>query len=188
MAVFCREEPLNVTYDLGAAELDIEGRVLVTEYPEFILFNIYFPNGKRDQERLNYKMYFYDVFLDYADSLKAEGKKLIICGDFNTAHKEIDLARPKANETVSGFLPMEREWIDKFIAHGYVDTFRRFNQEPGQYTWWDFKSGARARNVGWRLDYFFVSENMLPAVAEAFIMPDVMGSDHCPVGIVIKTS
>ena len=188
VAVFCREEPLNVTYDLGAAELDIEGRVLVTEYPEFVLFNIYFPNGKRDQERLNYKMYFYDVFLDYADSLKAEGKKLIICGDFNTAHKEIDLARPKANETVSGFLPMEREWIDKFITHGYVDTFRWFNQERGQYTWWDFKSGARARNVGWRLDYFFVSENMLPAMAEAFIMPDVMGSDHCPVGIVIKTA
>ena len=188
VAVFCKEEPLNVAYDFGAVVLDLEGRVLVTEYPEFVLFNIYFPNGKRDQERLNYKMYFYDVFLDYADSLKAEGRKLIICGDFNTAHKEIDLARPKANETVSGFLPMEREWIDKFITHGYVDTFRRFNQEPGQYTWWDFKSGARARNVGWRLDYFFVSENMLPAMAEAFIMPDVMGSDHCPVGIVIKTA
>ena len=131
-------------------------------------------------------MTFYDVFLKYADALKAAGKKLVICGDVNTAHKEIDLARPKENSKVSGFLPEERAWIDKFVAHGYVDTFRQFHQEPDQYTWWDLKSGARERNVGWRIDYFFVSENLLPSVTDAFILPEVMGSDHCPIGITLK--
>lgn len=186
VATFSKEQPVMVQYDFGPGGIEIEGRVLMTEYPEFTLFGIYFPNGKKDRERLDYKMAFYDGFLDYADSLKAGGKKLVVCGDFNTAHKEIDLARPKDNGKVSGFLPAEREWIDKFIAHGYVDTFRRFNREPGQYTWWDMKTGARTRNVGWRLDYFFVSDNLLPALKEAFIMPDVTGSDHCPVGIVLK--
>ena len=188
VAIFTREEPLQVNYDFGNINLDIEGRVLITEYRDFLLFNIYYPNGKRDQERLDYKMRFYDVFLDFADGLKAKGKKLVFCGDFNTAHKEIDLARPRENEKISGFLPEERAWIDRFIAHGYVDTFRQFHQEPGQYTWWDMKSGARARNVGWRLDYFFVSDNLLPAVDDAFILSDVMGSDHCPVGIVLQTN
>jgi exodeoxyribonuclease-3 len=185
-AVFTREEPREVRYDFGAAGLDIEGRVIIAEYPAFTLFNVYFPNGKSGPERLKYKMDFYEVFLKYADALKDAGKKLVICGDVNTAHREIDLARPKANSTVSGFLPEERAWIDKFISHGYADTFRRFNQEPDQYTWWDLKSGARARNVGWRIDYFFVSENLLPALTGAFIQPGVMGSDHCPIGITLK--
>ena len=187
VAVFTREEPLDIRYGFGVAEFDTEGRTIIAEYPGFVLINIYFPNGKKDETRLKYKMDFYDVFLDFADNLKTKGKRLVICGDFNTAHREIDLARPKANENVSGFLPEERAWIDKFIAHGYVDAFRQFNEEPNQYTWWDYKSGARERNVGWRLDYFFVSDNLLPSVAEAFIMPDVTGSDHCPVGIVLKT-
>jgi exodeoxyribonuclease-3 len=186
VAVFSKEEPLEIRYDLGAGGFDIEGRVILAEYPAFTLFNIYFPNGKSGPERLHYKMAFYDVFLKYTDSLKAQGKKLVICGDVNTAHREIDLARPKENSKVSGFLPEERAWIDKFISHGYVDTFRHFNKEPNQYTWWDLKSGARARNVGWRIDYFFVSENMLPSLTGAFIMPDVMGSDHCPIGITLK--
>lgn len=185
-AVFTRDEPGDVRYDFGAAGLDLEGRVIIAEYPAFTLFNVYFPNGKSGPVRLKYKMDFYDVFLTYADSFKAAGKKLIICGDVNTAHKEIDLARPKENSKVSGFLPEERAWIDKFVSHGYVDTFRRFNQEPDQYTWWDLKSGARARNVGWRIDYFFVSENLLPSLTGAFILPEVMGSDHCPIGITLK--
>jgi exodeoxyribonuclease-3 len=168
VAVFTREKPLDIRYDFGDSKLDLEGRVIIAEYPEFTLFNVYFPNGKQGPERLGYKM--------------------VICGDVNTAHKEIDLARPKENSKVSGFLPEERAWIDKFIAHGYVDTFRWFNQEPDQYTWWDLKSGARARNVGWRIDYFFVSENLLPAITNAFIMPDVTGSDHCPIGITLKTN
>ena len=133
-------------------------------------------------------MAFYDVFLDHADTLRQSSKRVIVCGDVNTAHREIDLARPKENSKVSGFLPMERQWIDKFISHGYTDTFRQFNQEPGQYSWWDMKSGARARNVGWRIDYFFVSKDLLPWLTGAFIMPDVIGSDHCPVGITLKVS
>ncbi|MDD5126529.1 MAG: exodeoxyribonuclease III [Dehalococcoidales bacterium] len=182
---FTREKPLSVRYDFGAAAIEIEGRVLITEHPGFWLLNIYFPNGKKDAIRLKYKMDFYEAFLNFADSMKAAGEKLVICGDFNTAHQEIDLARPKENSKISGFLPEERAWLDKFISHGYVDTFRRFHPEPAQYSWWDLKSGARARNVGWRIDYFFVSENLLPAVKDAFILPEVMGSDHCPVGLVL---
>lgn len=188
VVIFTREKPVGVSYDFGVADLEIEGRVVSTEYPGFILVNIYFPNGKKDKSRLRYKMDFYEVFLRFIDSLKAEGKKLVICGDFNTAHKEMDLARPKENEKVSGFLPVERAWIDKFIAHGYIDTFRHFHKEPNQYTWWDMKTRARERNIGWRLDYFFVSENLLLSVSRAFIMSEVMGSDHCPVGIILKTA
>lgn len=186
VAIYTREKPGNIGYDLGDNRLDIEGRVIVAGYPGFTLLNVYFPNGKRGDERLSYKMAFYDAFLDYADGLRKQGKKLVICGDVNTAHREIDLARPKDNATVSGFLPIEREWIDKFISHGYVDTFRVFNQEPEQYTWWDLKSGARARNVGWRIDYYYVSEDLLPSLTGAFIMSNVMGSDHCPIGITLN--
>jgi exodeoxyribonuclease-3 len=188
VAVFTREEPLNIRYDFDKSEIELEGRVIVAEYPAFVLMDIYFPNGKKDRERLDYKMIFYELFLQYADTLKDSGKKLVICGDLNTAHNEIDLARPKENSKISGFLPEERAWIDKFVSHGYVDTFRYFNKEPNQYTWWDMKSGARERNVGWRLDYFFVSENLLPSIKQAFIMPEVMGSDHCPVGITLEIS
>lgn len=186
VATFTKSEPVNVKYAFDGALLDLEGRAIVTEYADFILMNIYFPNGKMGPERLKYKMDFYDAFLEYADSLKAKGSKLIICGDVNTAHKAIDIARPKENERVSGFLPEERAWIDKFISHGYVDTFRHFSKEPEQYTWWDLKTRARERNVGWRIDYFFVSENLLPAVSKAFIMSEVTGSDHCPIGMVLR--
>ena len=187
VATFTREKPLRVLNDFGVQDFDIEGRVIISEYPQFILFNVYFPNGKKDESRLRYKMDFYDFFLDFVESLRQKGGKLIICGDFNTAHKEIDLARPKENENVSGFLPIERAWMDKLVAHGYIDTFRHFNKEPNQYTWWDLKSRARERNVGWRIDYFFVTENLLGSVSKAFIMPEVMGSDHCPIGIILKT-
>jgi exodeoxyribonuclease-3 len=186
VALYTREQPAKVSYGLGDSKLELEGRVIEAEYPDFVLFNIYYPNGKKDQERLDYKMAFYDDFLEYVDSLRTAGKKLVICGDVNTAHEEIDLARPKENSKISGFLPIEREWMDRFVSHGYVDTFRHFNKEPAQYTWWDMKSDARARNVGWRIDYFFVSEDLLPSVKDAFIMPDVMGSDHCPIGLVLE--
>jgi exodeoxyribonuclease III len=186
VAIFSKQPPVNVRQSFNSTALNLEGRVLAAEYPEFTLLNIYFPNGKQGEERLRYKMEFYDVFLNYADTLRKAGGKLIICGDVNTAHKEIDLARPKENANISGFLPIERAWMDKFVSHGYVDTFRHFNQEPKQYTWWDLKSRARERNVGWRIDYFFVTENLLQSVSSAFIMPQVMGSDHCPVGITVK--
>ncbi len=163
---------------------DSEGRVIALKINDFLLINVYFPNGGRSPERLRYKMDFYERFLKYVDSL--DNRNIVICGDVNTAHKEIDLARPKQNETVSGFLPEERAWMDKFISRGYVDTFRHFNKGPGQYSWWDYKTRSREKNVGWRIDYFFVTEKMLPRLKDAFIMSDVEGSDHCPVGIEIK--
>jgi exodeoxyribonuclease-3 len=178
-----KEKPKSVKTGLGIERFDSEGRILIAEYPAFLVFNVYFPNGKASEERLRFKMDFYDAFLEYADALKKKGKKLVICGDVNTAHKEMDLARPKENAKVSGFLPEERAWIDKLIAHGYLDTFRMFNLEPGHYTWWDLKTKARERNVGWRIDYFFVSDNLKNNVKSSFILSDVMGSDHCPIGI-----
>lgn len=186
VATFTKDEPVDVIYDFENLQSDQEGRTVITEFEEFTLMNIYFPNGKKDQDRLNYKMDFYESFLEFTKPLIDKNHKIVVCGDVNTAHREIDLAHPKANETVSGFLPVEREWIDRFLNHGFIDTFRRFNKEPDQYTWWDVKSRARERNIGWRIDYFFISENLLLYLAEAFIMPDVMGSDHCPIGIVLK--
>jgi exodeoxyribonuclease III len=187
VATFTREKPSRVEYGFGIQRFDVEGRVIISAYSDFILFNVYFPNGKKDETRLKYKMNFYEAFFDLVEPLRQEGNSLIICGDFNTAHKEIDLARPKENEKISGFLPVERAWMDKLTTHGYVDAFRHFNKEPGQYTWWDLKSRARERNVGWRIDYFFVTKNLLELVSKAFIIPEVAGSDHCPIGIVMKT-
>ena len=186
VVTYTKKKPINVKNGFGINKFDTEGRTLITEFPTFTLFNIYFPNGKKNQERLDYKLDFYDTFLGYADNLKSDGKNIVVCGDFNTAHKEIDLARPKENEKISGFLPVERAWIDTFVDHGYIDTFRHFNKEPENYSWWDFKTKARERNVGWRIDYFFVNKEFLPHVKKAFIMKDVMGSDHCPVGIDIE--
>lgn len=186
VATFTKEEPLTVHYDLGKEGFDVEGRVITTEYSNFTLLNVYFPNGKKDETRLKYKLDFYELALEFVERIKAKNNKLIICGDVNTAHKEIDLAHPKKNENISGFLPIERAWMDKLVAHGYVDTLRHFNKEANQYTWWDLRARARERNVGWRLDYVFVSESLLDSVTRAFIMSEVMGSDHCPVGIELE--
>ena len=185
VALYSKIPPRKVNTGIGIARFDAEGRFLIADYGEWVLLNIYFPNGKASAERLKYKMDFYDAFLDYVNDLKSAGKKILICGDVNTAHQEIDLARPKENAKVSGFLPEERAWIDLFISHGYVDTFRLFNQSPANYTWWDYKSRARERNVGWRIDYFFVSENFKERIRSAFIRSDIMGSDHCPVGVTL---
>jgi exodeoxyribonuclease-3 len=186
VATFTKEQPIEIKKGFGIQKFDKEGRMVITEYPSFVLFNIYFPNGKKNDERLDYKLNFYDTFLGYADNLKAEGKNIVVCGDFNTAHKEIDLTHPKANENRSGFLPIERSWIDTFVDHGYIDTFRYFNKEPNQYSWWDLKTRSRERNVGWRIDYFFINKKFLPHLKKAFILQDVTGSDHCPVGIEIE--
>lgn len=183
VATYSNVKPQDVAHGLGIEKFDNEGRILRMDYADFTLFNIYFPNGKSSEERLDYKMEFYDAFLEHLGQLKRQGRNVVICGDVNTAHKEIDLARPKPNEKISGFLPVERAWMDQWISHGYVDTLRMFNQEPGQYSWWDARGGGRSKNVGWRIDYFFVSESMKDKVTGAFIMPDVMGSDHCPIGI-----
>ena len=186
VAVFTKSTPTAVSRSLGVPAFDREGRFLMVEYPSFILMNIYFPNGKKNQERLDFKMAFYNQFLEYVDQLSAQGKSVIICGDFNTAHHEIDLARPRENEHVSGFLPIERAWLDMFVSHGYSDIFRHFYPDAKhQYTWWDLKTGARARNIGWRIDYMFANKKILPRVREAFIFPQVLGSDHCPIGIAL---
>lgn len=186
VAIYTKEIPVKIEHGFGIPKFDNEGRIIVAKYSDFTLINIYYPNGKASEERLNFKMEFYDAFLDFADNLKNKGEKLIICGDVNTAHKEIDLARPKENENTSGFLKIERDWMDKFLSHGYIDTFRLFNNEPGNYTWWDMQTRARERNVGWRIDYFFVSENLKQNVKSAFILSEVFGSDHCPVGLTIE--
>ncbi len=183
VGLFTREKPHNVRFTLDIDGFDDEHRAIVADYRDFILFNVYFPNGKASHERLEYKLKFYDLFLNLVDRVKAEGRKIVICGDINTAHKEIDLARPKQNEKISGFLPVERAWIDKLVEHGFVDTFRIFHPEGGHYSWWDLKTHSRERNVGWRIDYFFVSENLKNKVNSGFILKDVTGADHCPVGI-----
>ena len=185
VGLFTREEPKSVQKGLGIKKFDTEGRTIIADYGKFVLMDIYFPNGKMSQERLDYKMEFYDAFLDLADGLKKEGRKIVICGDVNTAHTELDIARPKENSKKSGFLPEERAWMDKFESHGYIDTFRVFEKEGGHYSYWDMRTGARERNIGWRIDYFYISENLRKNLKKAFIETDVMGSDHCPVGIEI---
>ncbi len=176
-------EPLSVIEELPESRWQGEGRLIGLETPLFYFFNVYFPNGQRDQERLDYKMGYYDAFLDYAQRLRRH-KPIVVCGDFNTAHRPIDLARPKDNEKTSGFLPIERAWLDKFEAAGYVDTFRLINgPEAVAYSWWSLRQGARARNVGWRIDYFFVSAELKDAVKGAWIEDQVLGSDHCPIGL-----
>ena len=188
VAVWSREKPVEILKDFGKPEFDVEGRALIYKHSAFTLFNIYFPNGKASPERLKFKMDFYDAFLEYVEPLRKKGQKLIICGDVNTAHNEIDIARPKENSKSSGFLPMERAWMDKFISRGYVDTFRHFHKDSVEYSYWDIKTNARARNVGWRIDYFFVTENLINRVAKSVILSDVTGSDHCPIELVINIS
>jgi exodeoxyribonuclease III len=185
VALFSKTMPVALKDSFGVKRFDDEGRIIQADFGEFLLFNVYFPNGKASPERLKYKMDFYEAFLSQMGKLLKQGKKVVICGDVNTAHREIDLARPRENADVSGFLPQEREWIDRLLAAGFVDTLRLHHPEVGQYSWWDLKSGARARNVGWRIDYFFVSQNLKPHVKDAFIQNEVQGSDHCPVGITL---
>jgi exodeoxyribonuclease III len=183
VGVYSRIEPMSVDLSLGVPRFDEEGRVIRLDFPNFTLFNVYFPNGKSGTERLLFKMDFYAAFIEYLEDLRKRTPRLIFTGDVNTAHRQIDLARPKENEKVSGFLPEERAWIDSVISRGYTDTFRFLNPDAIQYSWWDLKSRERERNVGWRIDYVFVSEEMLSSVTKAFILGDVLGSDHCPVGI-----
>lgn len=183
VATFCKEEPIHVDVGFGIEKFDMEGRVVMTEFEKFILFNVYFPNGKMNSDRLNYKLEFYNAFLSHIEKLRKKGKPIIFCGDVNTAHQEIDLARPKQNEKISGFLPVERKWIDQVVKKGYIDTLREFHKEPELYTWWDLKTRARERNVGWRIDYFFIQEELKKHLKDAYIMPEVMGSDHCPTAI-----
>ncbi len=181
-AVFSRQEPLNVMYGLDKEELDQEGRVLTLEFANFYFITAYFPNSQHGLKRLRFKQDFNKALLNYMDRL-AEKKSVVLCGDLNVAHKEIDLANPKANVKNPGFSPEERAWMDKVTGAGYIDTFRLFNQEPEQYSWWSYRFNARARNIGWRIDYFLVDPGSQDRVRSAAIHDDIPGSDHCPVSI-----
>lgn len=181
-----RPAPISVQTGMGIPEFDLEGRVIRTQHPGFTLFNVYFPNGKRDHGRLTYKLEFYATLLEICDQLHAAGERVVICGDFNTAHREIDLKNPKQNATTSGFLPEERLWIDHYLEHGFVDPFRELYPDRVQYTWWTYRVGARERNIGWRIDFFLVSRDLMPWVKDIITYEQVPGSDHCPVELVIQ--
>lgn len=180
VALFTKVKPIEVQHGIGIAHFDDEGRTIVAEYDHFFLVNSYYPNGRDDHSRVSFKLEYSDAVLDLANKLKLK-KPVILCGDFNTAHQEIDLARPKENQDSTGFLPHERAWIDKLIANGYVDIFRKFNKEPKHYSWWSYRAAARKRNVGWRIDYFFVTQDFVSQVKKSYYQHEIMGSDHCPV-------
>lgn len=184
VAIYTKEKPEKVTYGIDMPGDDDEGRTVVAHFKDFILINCYFPNGGGPKERLKYKLEFYDAFLKFVNKLKKTKKQIIFTGDLNVAHTEIDLARPKENEKHVGFLPEERAWVDEVIADGYVDVFRHFYPNKKEiYTYWDQKTRARERNVGWRIDYFFVSPALLPKIKNFKTHADFLGSDHCPIEI-----
>lgn len=186
VALYSRREPLSVSVGLGFDDYDREGRTLVADYGDFVLINAYFPNGSRDHSRVPFKMRYKADFLSFCNRLREEGRSVVFCGDVNTSHQDIDLARPRQNRNTTGFLPEERAWIDEVVAQGYVDTYRaRYPEQTGAYTWWAQVTFSREKNVGWRLDYFFISPDLWPRVIDATIHPDVLGSDHCPVGLLL---
>ncbi len=183
VATFTKTPPVEIQLGMGSERFDTEGRLIQTRFDDYVLFNIYFPNGQRDKGRLQYKLDFYAHLLELCEQMHASGDQIILTGDFNTAHQPIDLKNPKQNEKTSGFMPIERAWIDKYLEYGFVDVYRKKYPEREEYTWWTYRSNARARNVGWRLDYFLVSESLVDRVQDVVILKEVMGSDHCPVQI-----
>jgi exodeoxyribonuclease-3 len=184
-AVYTRKEPLSVS-PLGVAKFDAEGRTQIVEYPEFTVVNCYFPNSQPERKRLKYKLDFVRAVKRACDTLVGQGRNVVLCGDYNIAHTEIDLARPKQNDDNPGYYVEERHAMDRFLKSGYVDTFRHFNPEPGHYSWWSFRANARANNIGWRIDYHCVSRDFMPRVKNAAILNKVTGSDHCPVAISVN--
>ncbi|MFZ5922360.1 MAG: exodeoxyribonuclease III [Chloroflexota bacterium] len=183
VATWLRRAARDVEFGLADPRFDPEGRVIRTRHDGFLLYNVYFPNGQRGQERVAYKLDFYARLLEICDRLHAAGENIVITGDFNTAHMPIDLRNPKENVNTSGFMPEERAWVDHFLSHGFVDAYRYLYPERVQYTWWTYRVNARQRDIGWRLDYYLVSEALLPRVKDVVIHTDVMGSDHCPVSL-----
>jgi exodeoxyribonuclease-3 len=183
VATLTRSVPLAFNTGLGEPRFDSEGRIIRIKYSDFFLYNVYFPNGQRGLDRVSYKLDFYACLLEDIDRLHEAGQSVIVAGDFNTAHSEIDLANPKQNMKTSGFLPEERAWIDIYLEHNLVDAYRVLYPEKAQYTWWTFITNARTRNIGWRLDYFLVSRSLMDRVEDVVIHDDVQGSDHCPVSL-----
>ncbi len=186
VAIYTKKEPESVAMGMGIEEFDSEGRVITADFGSFVLINAYFPNSQREHERLPYKLKFCDSMLKYCEGFRKKGRKILLCGDYNIAHKEIDLKNPKTNKDNAGFLPEERAWMDKFLKAGYVDTFRHFTKDPDQYTWWSYRPGVRERNIGWRIDYFCMNQEFVDNLKDASIHPTVFGSDHCPVSVRIK--
>jgi len=185
VATFFQNTPDNIGIGMGNQEFDVEGRVIQTVQEGFRLYNVYFPSGTRGHERVAYKLAFYASLLEVCDMLHKRGESLVITGDFNTAHQPIDLKYPRENKKTSGFLPEEREWIQKYLDRGFVDVFRWMYPEKVQYTWWTTRLNARQRGIGWRLDYFLVSTNLLPRIKDVVIHDEVPGSDHCPVELIL---
>lgn len=185
-AIYYKKEPINFELGLGNHEFDNEGRVIRFKFPDFYLYNIYFPNGGEENHRVAYKLAFYEYLLSLIDTIHDSGGNVIITGDFNTAHNEIDLKNPKANEKNTGFLPEERKWIDIYLNHGLVDVYRELYPETIGYTWWTYRMNARARNIGWRLDYFLISKSLMAKALDVVIYDEIMGSDHCPVSLLLK--
>jgi exodeoxyribonuclease-3 len=188
VGVYTRLAPQNVNTLLDRPEFDAEGRMIEMDLGDIVFFNVYFPNGQMNAERLKFKLDFYETFFAYTDRLKKEGRSLVITGDVNTAHNEIDLKNPKANENTSGFLRIERDWLDRIVERGYVDTFRHLYPDTVEYSWWTYRFKARERNIGWRIDYFFVTRDLVEngRIKEAIIASDIYGSDHCPIGLVLE--
>lgn len=184
VALFSQIKPKSVQIGLGIEQYDREGRTIIADYGEFVLITAYFPNGARDHSRVPFKMAYKEAFLERCNQYRSSGRSVVFCGDVNTAHREIDLARPKENQNRTGFLPEERAWIDRVVDEGYIDTFRSLHpDQKDAYSWWAYWGGARERNVGWRLDYFFSSPDLQDRVVAAEIHSDVLGSDHCPVSL-----
>ncbi len=181
VVTFSKNAADNSEQNFSVEEYDNEGRLIRTDFGDFTLLNIYFPNGTSGYERVEYKLNFYDALFKYLDKLLNQGRKILVCGDYNTAHTEIDLARPKENEGTSGFLPEERKKLDEMFEMGFVDSFRLFNKEGNHYTWWSQRGRARENNVGWRIDYHFVSNNLKGNVEQSYHQPEQQGSDHCPI-------
>jgi len=186
VATYVRKEAKKVSTGMGIERFDGEGRLLITEHDNFTLLNVYFPNGQMNEERLQYKLDFYEALIDYCEELKKTQPHLIICGDYNTAHREIDLKHPRANAKRSGFLPVEREILDRFLEHGYIDVFRHLYPDKVQYSWWSYRMRAREKNVGWRIDYFYTTKNLVNGILDCVILEEITGSDHCPIGIYLK--
>lgn len=186
VAILTKVIPKNVIYGMGNELYDQEGRCLTVEFDEFILVNTYFPSGSSGEERQQYKLDFLDDYIPFIDSLRQHNKPLIICGDVNICHQEIDIHNPKSNKNTSGFLPKEREWVTNFLNEGFVDAFRELNKEPHQYTWWTYRARARKNNKGWRIDYFFVENNIKNRIENSQILSKVVMSDHCPVSLNIS--
>jgi len=187
VGVMTKIKPDDVNMKIGVEDIDNEGRIMEVDFGAFIAYGVYFPNGSQGNKRVPYKLDFYDKLFARCEEQRKAGKKIVVCGDYNTAHREIDLARPKENQKTTGFLPEERVKLDELVDMGWLDTFREFYpDEEAKYSYWDYFTRARERNVGWRIDYHWITEDLRPALKNAFISDDVMGSDHCPVGIILN--